>query len=147
MTDAFDQPHPPTPASPPANGRTVLIITAVVAAIVGVVLGGGIGYLLFADRADGTALPRAEQDVAEGCAVLERIEDDLPVDTESTSIDDPVVFELLGAGHLFMAASRADESFEVVAELGKDLVAGITRLDLDLVNETSAELQTECADR
>lgn len=135
------------PAPPTRSRRSALIITAVVAVIMGLVLGGGIGYLIFADRGDSGSTPRAEQDVAEGCAILDRLEDELPVDVESTSLKDPLVFELLGAGHLFMAASRADESYETISQLGEDLISGMSRLDLDQANEAIAPLQAECADR
>ena len=135
------------PAPPAPSRRPALIITAVVAVIVGLVLGGGIGYLIFADRGDSGSTPRAEQDVAEGCAILERLAGELPVDPDSASLKDPVIFELLGAGHLFMAASRADESYEAISELGNDLINGMSRLDLDQANEAIAPLQEECADR
>lgn len=140
-------PAPPNPAPPASKETSTLIIAAAVALVIGLVIGAAAGQLLFAGNTGGSAESRAEQDVIEGCAILDRIGDELPLDEDSTSISEPVLFELLGAGHLFMAAVRADESYEKVGELGQTMVSGVSRLETDELNEAITGLQSECADR
>lgn len=138
---------PPQPASTRPRVTPAVLITAAVAVVVGLLIGAGGGYLI-ANGLDGeTGGTRGEQDVATGCSTLERIGEDIPLNQENASIDDPVMFELIGVGYLFMAANEADDEHAAIGELGKDLVAGMTRLDLDLVNSSAEELLTACADR
>lgn len=113
-----------------------------VALLVGVAL-GGLSFWIATDDGGGS---RAEQDMAAGCLILERVQDELPVEVEQLTAEEPLVSELIGAGNLFMAAATADESYESVFALGDDLRAGVS-YDLEVANSAITQLQTECATR
>lgn len=130
--------------TPPPRRTAPLLVTAVLALVVGVAL-GVLGFWIATD--DGGDGSRAEQDMAAGCEILERAEGELPMDPEQVSLEEPLFFELIGAGSLFMATGLADDSYESVSALGNDLSAGVNRLDLELANGAISQLQSECADR
>lgn len=138
---------PPQPASTRPRVTPAVLITAVVAVVVGILLGAAGGYVVANGLGVDEEGSRGERDVAAGCAVLERAREDLPLGQDNVKIDNPVFFELIGAGHLLMAAEQADDEYAAIGELGKDLVAGMTQLEVDLVNSSADELLAECADR
>lgn len=142
------------PVDPPANGpsagthrtRTVVLIAvaaAVVAGLVGLGLGGLGGVLLSSGGLGGG--DRTDQDIAEGCAILDRAEDDLPVQEGSMNLEDPLIFELGAAGQLFMAAGAGDQDGEAW-RTGQELVSGMSTLDAEMINDSVETAQkTICA--
>ncbi|GAA1489137.1 hypothetical protein [Brachybacterium sacelli] len=141
------RPVDPTATGPSAGTprtRTVVLIAvaaAVIAGLVGLGLGGLGGVLLSSGSAGGSD---TDQDIAEGCAILERAEDQLPVSEDSLSLEEPLLFELGAAGNLFMAAGAGGADDELWAS-GSDLVTGMSMLDTDMINESIETLQaTSC---
>lgn len=138
----------PPPSTPPRTHRTrTLVLVAVAAAAVVGVLGlvvGGIGGALLSSGLGGGGSTE-DQNIAEGCAILERVEEDLPVQEDSLALDEPLMFELGAVGQLFMAAGAGDTDGELWTA-GNDLVAGMSRLDVDLLNEGIEQAEAICAD-
>lgn len=107
----------------------------------GLITGGLGGTLLSTGLGNGGS--KADQNISEGCAILDRLEEDLPVEEDSLSLSEPLLFELGAAGHHFMAAG-AGETDGPLWTAGSDLVAGMSRLDVGLTNE-GAEAEGICA--
>src|SRR5699024_5540221 len=122
--------HPADPSASRAprgshRTRTVVLIAVAAAVVAGLVgLGvGGVGGALLASGGPGG--DRRGQDVADGCAILDRMEADLPVEEDSVTLDEPLLFELGAAGQLFMAAGAGDQQSEAWLT-GKKLVDGMS---------------------
>lgn len=142
---------PPPPVDPSATGsptrgahrtRTVVLIAvaaAVVAGLVGLGL-GGLGGVLFSSSGLGGG-DRKGQDIADGCVILDRLEDDLPVEEGAVSLEEPLLFELGAAGQLFMAAGAGDQDSEAWLT-GKELVSGTATLDMKGINDSVETAQT-----
>ncbi|SJM70799.1 hypothetical protein FM112_15570 [Gulosibacter sp. 10] len=122
-----------------------MLIAATVAGVAGLVIGGLGGFLLFGER--GGSEDRGEQVIAEGCAVLERLEDEFPLGEDALALEDPLIFELGGAGQLFMAADRVDSELEPFSTAGRDLATATSRVDLAAADEAAAELLELCGAR
>lgn len=137
----------PTPSRPHRTLTLVIavLVTAVIAGALGLGAGGLGGYLLGSPGGSASGEDRAAQNIAEGCAVLDRVGDELPVDAESLDLSEPLIFELTAAGSSFMAVGRVDESREALTEAGSDLVSGASTLNAERINETLEVLETECA--
>lgn len=132
------------PVSPAPRRSSPLLLTAIVAALAGLIVGGLGGYLIFSD---GGSSDRGAQNVDDGCSIIERVEDEFPLDRDSIDLDEPLIFELGGAGQIFMAADRADDSLASISQSGRDLTTSMSRLDIDGANDALDELVEECGDR
>lgn len=142
-------PSSPSP-SPSRRHRTLtlviaVLVTAVVAGFIGLGAGGLGGYLLGSPSSAASSEDRAAQNIAEGCAVLDRVGDELPVDAASLDLHEPLLFELTAAGSSFMAVGRVGESHQALAEAGSELVSGVSTLNAERVNEGLEVLEAECA--
>lgn len=143
------QPAEPAAAGPSTGShrtRTVVLIAvaaAVVAGLVGLGIGGLGGVLLSSGGIGGG--DRTDHDIAAGCAILDRVEDDLPVEEGSISMEEPLIYELNGAGHLFIAAGAGDPHSETWLS-GKKLVVATSMADADRTNESIQTLQTTICD-
>src|SRR5690625_7807347 len=69
----------------------------------GLGLGGLGGVLVSSDGLGGG--DRTGQDIADGCAILERLKDDLPAEEGSVTLEEPLLFEL-GAAEIGRASCR-----------------------------------------
>lgn len=141
---------PPPPQSPPSGTHRTrtLVLIALVAALVAGVLGlgvGGLGGVLLSSGLSGSG-SRTEHDVEQGCAIVERLEEELPLTADGLELDGPLVYELMAAGSLFMAAGYGDDD-EALLGAGRDLVGATNRLDVEVMNETYDVLRSECAAR
>lgn len=125
-----------------------LVVVALAAALVAGLLGlgvGGVGGALLSTALGGEKGSSTEQNVAEGCAILDRLELELPLHEDSLALDEPLMFELGAAGNHFMAAGAGDTDGELW-RAGSDLVAGMSRLDPQLLNDALAQLEPICTD-
>lgn len=149
MTAAQTSSPAPTPSRSHRTLTLVIavLVTAMVAGLIGLGIGGLGGYLLGSPGGAASAEDRAAQNVAEGCAVLDRVGDELPVDMESLDLNEPLIFELTAAGSSFMAVGRVDESREALTEAGAELVSGASTLNAERINESLEVLESECAAR
>lgn len=140
----------PPPNAPVRTGthRTLtLVIVAIAAALVAGLLGlavGGIGGTFLATGLGGASDSRVDQNISEGCAIIDRLEEDLPIEDGSFAFDNPLMFELGAAGNHFMAAGAGDPNGELWTA-GNDLVAGTARLDSELTNGGLDQLEEICA--
>lgn len=139
------QPVDPAATGPPTGShrtRTVVLIAVAAAVVTGLVgLGlGGLGGVLLSSGGIGGG-DRTDQDIAAGCAILDRVEDDLPVEQGSMSLEEPLIFEVGAAGQLFMAAGAGGTDDELWSA-GSDLVSGMSTVDADRINESVRTLQT-----
>lgn len=142
------QPSPDSTARAGGHRTGTLVVVALAAALVAGLLGlgvGGAGGALLATGLDGEHGSRAEQNIAEGCAILDRVEPDLPADEDSFSIEKPLLFELGAAGQHFMAADRAGSPGDLWSA-GSDLVQASATLDMQLANDALEQLEPVCAD-
>ncbi|WP_157697066.1 hypothetical protein [Brachybacterium avium] len=140
-TPAFATPPPRTHRT-----RTLVLVAAAAALVVGLIgLGiGGVGGALLSGSL-GSADSRADQDLADGCAILDRAEGELPLTEESLDVQAPLFSELLAAASLFTAAGVGKDDLELQTA-GSELLEGMSRLDIDLANETLEALAPICAD-
>lgn len=145
MTSSTPSSRPEAPARSHRTSSLVLvgIAAALVAGLFGLVIGGLGGTLLAGGIGIGSD-SRMDQNISEGCAILDRLEEDLPVQEDSLGLEDPLVFELGAAGHHFLAAGAGDNS-GVLWSGGSDLVAGMSRLDVELTNQGIETLEETCA--
>lgn len=123
----------------------VVALAVILAIVFGLGVGLLLGFAIFGGEGS-EADSRAAVNVAAGCAVVERLSEEGPIDPEQASIDDPFIWEAGGAGQLFVAASYADDDYEQWAERGQALVASMQRLQIDLANDTIEDLAADCAD-
>ncbi|HJB11214.1 MAG TPA: hypothetical protein H9786_11930 [Candidatus Brachybacterium merdavium] len=142
-------PVDPSATSPPRGAhrtRTVVLIAAaaaVMAGLAGLGLGGLGGVLVSSDGLGGG--DRTGQDIADGCAILERLKDDLPAEGGSVTLEEPLLFELGAAGQLFMVAGAGDQESEAWLT-GSELMDGMSTLDVEKINDSVETAQsTICA--
>src|SRR5699024_12871080 len=115
----------------------------VLAVRAGLGLAGLAGALVSSAGPGGGA--RAGQDIAEGCAILERLKDDLPAGEGSVTLEEPLLFELGAAGQLFMVAGAGDQESEAWLT-GSELMDGMSTLDVEKINDSVETAQsTICA--
>ena len=145
MTSPTPSPHPTARAGSHRTRTLVLvgIAAAAVAGLLGLAL-GGLGGTLLAGGLGGGSDSRTDQNISEGCAILDRLEEDLPVQEDRFDLESPLMFELGAAGHHFMAAGVGNTE-GVLWTAGSDLVAGMNRLDVELTNEGLTALEQTCA--
>lgn len=139
----------PAAATPPPRThrtRTLVLVAAAAALVVGLIgLGiGGVGGALLSGSL-GSADSRTDQDLADGCAILDRAEGELPLTEDSLDIQDPLFFELVAAANLLTAAGLGNDDLEL-RTAGSELLDGMTRLNIDQVNEAIESLAPICAD-
>lgn len=150
MTSPTPSPHPTARAGSHRTRTLVLVViaAALVAGLIGLAIGGLGGTLLggtlLAGGLGGGSDSRVEQNISEGCAILDRLEEDLPVQEDRFDLESPLMFELGAAGHHFMAAGAGDTS-GVLWSGGSDLVAGMNTLDVERTNEGLGALEKTCA--
>ena len=85
------------------------------------------------------------QDIADGCAILERLKDDLPAEEGSVTLEEPLLYELGAAGQLFMVAGAGDQESEAWLT-GSELMDGMSTLDVEKINDSVETAQsTICA--
>lgn len=138
-------PPPPASARPGTHRTRTLVLVAVAAAVVAGLLGlviGGLGGALLSSGLGGGG-SRTDQNISEGCAILDRLEEDLPLQEDSLDLSDPLLFELGAAGNHFMAAGAGDTDGELWTA-GNELVAGMSRLDTDLTNQGLEDAAAIC---
>lgn len=139
----------PSPDTAPRSGthrtRTLVLIAVAAAAVAGVLglLVGGVSGALLSSGLGGSG-SRTDQNVAEGCAILDRLEEELPVEEDSVGLSDPLIFELGAAGQLFMAAGAGDPNGELWT-IGGDLVSGMSTLDVERMNDSIEAAEEICA--
>ncbi|MDN5821461.1 MAG: hypothetical protein L0H39_08235, partial [Brachybacterium sp.] len=124
-----------TPLPRTHRTRTLVLVAAAAALVVGLIgLGiGGVGGALLSGSL-GSADSRTDQDLADGCAILDRVEGELPLTEESLDVQAPLFFELLAASQLFMAAGVGEDDLELQMA-SSELLAGMNRVDIDQANE------------
>ncbi|MDN5899050.1 MAG: hypothetical protein L0H74_03180 [Brachybacterium sp.] len=135
-----------TPLPRTHRTRTLVLVAAAAALVVGLIgLGiGGVGGALLSGSL-GSADSRTDQDLADGCAILDRAEGELPLTEDSLDVQDPLFFELVAAANLFTAAGVGDDDL-ALRTAGSELLDGMTRLNIDQVNEAIETLAPICAD-
>lgn len=146
MTSSAPAPHT-TARAGSHRTRTLVMVglaAALVAGMLGLLIGGLGGTLLAAGVGGGGSGSRAGQNISEGCAILDRLEEDLPVEEDGFDLGSPLMFELGAAGNHFMAAGAGDTD-GVLWSAGSDLVAGMSRMDVELTNEGLEALEETCA--
>lgn len=135
-------------ASPRAHRTRTLVLVAVAASLVTGLIGfglGGLGGVLLTSGLGGSG-SRTDQNVSDGCAILDRVESELPVTDDSLSLEDPLLFELGAAGQLFMASATTEDGDEAVQDAGRGLLSGASMLDTGQINESLEALAPLCAD-
>lgn len=146
MTSPTPSPHPTARAGTHRTRTLVLVglAAAAVAGLLGLAVGGVGGTLLAGGIGGGSSGSRVDQNISEGCAILDRLEEQLPVVVDDFNLESPLMFELGAAGNHFMAAGVGDTD-GVLWTAGHDLVAGTSTLDVDLTNEALTALDDTCA--
>lgn len=110
------------------NGRTVVV--ALVTLLVG--LGAG---LLLGGRSGGD-----NPDLAILCDYTEELPETIVADV---SLDEPLFWRLQAVGAIASAAARNGGS-EALDEHGRQLLSAVASFDFEVVEETLAELRSEC---
>ena len=65
---------------------------------------------------------------------------------ESMALDQPLIWQLQGAGALAQAAATGDESYQAFGEQGMELFRAMSTLDLELAQSTLTAMESSCAD-
>lgn len=148
-TDGTASPSPEyTPPRPASRRGSVVAVTATVSAFVGVGIGVLVGFLLFSGSDGESASSRAEQNFVTGCASIEAMEDEFPLDEESGPVlEDPLWWEIMGTAHFFAAAGIADSESELGEGASTELISALSVLDTEQVNEVVDDLLAHCAER
>ncbi|MFC7375132.1 hypothetical protein ACFQRD_07625 [Brachybacterium sp. GCM10030268] len=143
---AQDPSRPVRPSTRRHRTRTLVIVAIAAAVVAGVVgLGaGGVGGFMLSSGSGGSGGSRAEQNVAEGCAVLERIESDLPFEESEFSLETPQIFEITAIASSFMAAGTADPARSDLYDAGRRVQEGLNTFDVEEVNAALEALGAEC---
>lgn len=125
-----------TNASDPPSGNSTRWRVPV-AALAGLLVGGGIGWLVFS--------PDDSTDLSIMCDRLETLPEDEVFTGEEPqiSLEDPEFWRLQGLSLLAVAAGYEDND-EDLQEAGKDVVSAVTRLDLAAVAEPLGTLEEYC---
>lgn len=145
MSDQFASAVPPVPPAP-ARRTGLIAVLVIVTAVIALGLGLLVGWAVFGGDGGSDGDGRGEANLEAGCVIVERLADDVPLASEDLFLENPEIWEIGGAGQLFVAASYAGAG-ERWTEPGRDLMSGIQRVDLDLVNDSIETLIADCADR
>ncbi len=114
-----------------------MLVTALTTAVVA----GGLGVLatfLFL-RSDA-----GEDDAAITCSEVGRI--DLPLGMTELGLDEPLYWRLFGISGFASAAGHGDDAHAALDRPGQQLVAGLQRVDVDMMDEALQQLSTVCGD-
>lgn len=123
---------------------------AVVIGISVIALGAGvlIGWAIFGGGSGGDEDDRAATNVATACEILERLEDEFPLEADDASpLGDPVTWEISGAGQLMGAAELADDEYEEWREVGIELITAVQIADFERLDDSFDAAIEMCADR
>lgn len=131
------QPNHPAPSG---GGKPLLFggIGVLVGLLVGVLAGSA---LL---GGSGSAGSGADADAQVACSYVEASVGE--VNEESMALDQPLIWQLHGAGGLAEAAATGDGSYEAFGEQGRDLFQAASTLDLELAQTTLEAMKQSCAD-
>lgn len=111
---------------------------------VGVVIGLVVGVFAGSFFADGGSGDGAEADAATTCDYVGALVEDL--DPETIGLQDPTLLRLQAAAALAQAARVADPAYTELGEQGRELVNGVSTVDIELVQTTLQEMDETCQD-
>ncbi|WP_143021384.1 hypothetical protein [Prauserella marina] len=138
-----NQQVPPQPQQqPPKRSRGLVAGIAAGALVVGAGLGVLLGYLFF-DNAPSSE-NAADANLTMGCDIVERLATSHPGEDDWPSLDEPALWEVMGAGPLLVAAAKSDERHAEFEDLGNDLTSSVTRMDVQQLTETVQTVSARC---
>ena len=138
----------PTPGVPqqqpgqPTSGGSKPLLFGGIGVVVGLLIGVLAGSTLLGGGGDAGSGPDADAQAA--CAYVEASVGE--VDEESMALDQPLIWQLQGAGALAQAAATGDESYQAFGEQGMELFRAMSTLDLELAQSTLTAMESSCAD-
>ena len=131
---------PQAPDQAPTSGGGKPLLFGAIGVVAGLVVGVFAGSF-FVGGGSGTG-PDADAQAA--CTYVEASVGE--VNEESMVLDQPLIWQLQGAGALAQAAAAGDGSYEAFGEQGMELFRAVSTLDLDLAQSTLQAMDESCAD-
>lgn len=128
----------PSQPAPSGGGKPLLF------GGIGVVAGLLIGVFAGSFFAGGDAGSGPDADAQAACTYVEASVGG--VDEESMALDQPLIWQLQGAGALAQAAATGGSSYAAFGEQGMSLFQAMSTLDLELAQSTLEDMERSCAD-
>ncbi|MGJ3509080.1 hypothetical protein [Enemella sp. A6] len=132
------------PGATPKTRSVIPWIVAVAAAVVGVLLGLAVGWLVFAGNSTADRQPAATDDVDARmtCRMLDRVPENWA--DRITDLSQPNYFRMQSTSTMAMAAARSDPKFTDMGKHGEAISEGINRMKLEVAAKGMADLRREC---